>query len=310
MQEQIEIKNKQLSLVLSKQGCSMQQLSVKGLASPLMSLLPLSEGNLPKSYSGYTIGPLCGRTRQGTITIGKKVYQLTQNEKGNHLHGGTHSLSHFHWEIENQSGASVQMQVFLPDGTDGYPGNRRVHCMYTLCDHSIVITLRAFTDKPTFFNITNHAYWNLNSDFSTDIHAHVFHFPASHYFLNDGDFLPLEKAPVKGTSFDFTEPRSFLDSLAFCSPKEQIANAKGINHGFCTDRAEVSGNTASLVVESDAPDLWFYSGGFLGKETQLANGSFAHPSCAFALEPQQVINQEPTYPCQQYSRTITYTLLT
>lgn len=280
------------------------------MPSPLMSLSPCPDGNLPPSYSGCTIGPLCGRTRQGTISIEGKVYQLSRNEKTSHLHGGNLSLSHLLWEVENQSETSVQMHVFLPDGTDGYPGNRNVHCRYEISGNSIVIAISAFTDKPTVFNITNHAYWNLDADFSSDIRTHLFHFPASHYFPNDKDFIPMGKVPVKGTSFDFTTPRSFSHSLDSCFPREQITTARGINHGFCTNRAEISGNKASLAVASDTPDLWFYSGGFLGKETRLANGSFAHPSCAFALEPQQVMDQQPTYPGQQYTHTIIYSLLT
>ncbi|MFA6846199.1 MAG: hypothetical protein WCR02_10770 [Sphaerochaetaceae bacterium] len=293
-----QIANERLSLLIHEHGCSMARLVLKGLPSPLMGLssIAMYEKN-PPSYAGAVVGPLCGRIKQGLVPIGKRICQLSVNEQGlNHLHGGEASLSHLKWTMTKLSTESMTLEAALPDGLEGYPGNRKFSCTYSLDQGTIVINLQARTDKPTLFNLTSHAYWNLNGDFTTSVGNHNGFFPATQFYPNDSHFVPQKSLSVAGTPFDFTRGRLLKTT------------GQGINNALHTSRGNVKGSLYSLSVETDAPDIWLYTGEFLGDETVIEGNIKGTSFCAFALEPQQVLIPLVTNPGELWQRTIRFTL--
>ena len=88
-------------------------------------------------YAGATLGPCAGRISGGSLSLPEKNYSLTRNEKNRHcLHGGIHSVSFINWTLvsirEEDTSAEVLFQCTLPDGCDGFPGNRTFSVSYLL----------------------------------------------------------------------------------------------------------------------------------------------------------------------------------
>lgn len=308
MKNIFEIKNNNLSVLINQKGCSLERVMFKNKFFPLMELDSTNLYGKEPSLSGAMVGPYCGRIENGILNIGQNCYNLSQNEGSTHLHGGYKNCSNIDWTAISQSKDSICFLTFLPDGLEGYPGNRKIFVNYRLSNSSIIIEIKAVTDKDTIFNITNHAYWNLSSNFDTKILNHKFKIPTQYVFENTPFNIPTTLLSVKKTSFDFSSYKTLDDNLSLLTPENQILISKGINHGFPASSCSIQGEDLELNVTSDYPHLQFYSGGFLNSKTLLKNGLSASSSCAFAIEPQEINRKEITL--NKFQRTIEYRLST
>lgn len=235
------------------------------------------------SCAGATIGPVAGRLRDGLLHLPNRTYQLTRNDGANTLHGGLHPLSETVWRAEASGADFLAFSCRLPDGLDGFPGNRAICVRYTLDDSDrLTIDYTAETDQPTFFSLTNHTYWNLSGDFSTDAYGHRLEIAADTVSYNDTAHLPTGAHPVRGTVFDFTASRTLRQAMQSDAQHPQLVNARGYNHAYVLRpavpfdaRLTDPARGRRVTLHTDYPALVLYSGGFLPL-----------PGCAIALEAQ------------------------
>ena len=77
-----------------------------------------------KFYMGALIGRYANRIANGTLVLNKKIYNLENNENGNHLHGGTISFHNKIWSVEknNSTNNSVFLSYYSKHLENGYPG--------------------------------------------------------------------------------------------------------------------------------------------------------------------------------------------
>ena len=115
-------------------------------------------------YAGVTLAPTAGRISLGKLPVDDHLYALSRNENGTHsLHGGFGNASFRNWEVREATvtptgDARVVFTCTLPDGLDGFPGNRRITATYTLTEsHQLTIHYEAVSDQDTYFNISNHS---------------------------------------------------------------------------------------------------------------------------------------------------------
>lgn len=134
----------------------------------------------------------------------------------------------------------IQFSAFQPDNLDGFPGNRTYQAIYTLDDTNwLTVEYAAWTDTPTYINLSNHTYWNLSGDFSRSGLEQELTICSNNMCLLNTEFLPKDIIPVAGTAFDFRSPRhpdaairASRDELS-CS---QIHIGKGYNHAYLLNR--------------------------------------------------------------------------
>lgn len=269
---------------------------IANIALSPATLPPLQTDN---SYAGAVLAPFAGRIRGGQLPYGEKLLYLSQNEGNNHLHGGYHNLAKAMWQaasiVKNGTGHSLLFSCSAHDGLDGYPGNRKYHARYGWKDNSLLtIELSATTDRPTFVNLSHHAYWNLKGDFSTTALDMELCIQSDMVLLCNHEHLPIASTGVAGTPFDFREPISLSSMIETYKDHPQLAIAKGYNHAFILNGKQPAAtlrdaNTGrALALYTDFPVLMLYSGGFLDAGTVLDGNVPASPSCAIALEPQEL----------------------
>ena len=136
------------------------------------------------------------------------------------------------------------------------------------------------TTAATPINLTQHAYWNLEGCAKGDICEHTVMVAASSYTPVNAGLIPTgEIATVKGTPFDFTQPRllgTFIDA-----ENDQIQYGAGYNHNFVLDHSAGELAFAALVkgkdgmtmeIWTDQPGMQIYTGNYIPEGMMTPNG--------------------------------------
>lgn len=281
--------------------------------------------------AGAVLGPNAGRIRDGHLSFCGEAYALTPNDGPNQLHGGTHSLSSQLWTVEDFSHdgdrASILLSAIQSHGLDGWPGKRSYTARYTLTDNgTLTLEYTARTDQSTYFNLSNHTYWNLSGDFSRSALEQELTVEAGWVCINDGEHLPVDLIQVERTAFDFRRTCTLGHALRTARDtvsRAQLDIARGFNHAYlldggpglkraCSLRDPESGRVMELF--TDAPGVVMYSGGFLPEGLELNGSQRSVPSCAVALEAQDLPDCSrlfpsafrPTLPGEVWQRVIQY----
>ena len=214
--------------------------------------------------AGKTPGRFANRIAGGRLPIDGRIYQLTQNDGTNSLHGGPEGFHNRIWTPEIIPGRGVKMTYFSPDGEEGYPGNLRISVSY-LWDNTNTLTIvyEAISDKPTIVNPTNHAYFNLDGIKSRSCLDHLLKLSCRNRIQSDFNDIPTGVIlPVGGTPFDFLTPKSLGKDIN--ADFENIRHGKGYNHYFLIDGFE--GKEAMAKGEEKKDDLSIHEGAVLRSE--------------------------------------------
>ena len=241
-------------------------------------------------FLGAAIGRMANRVGKGRFALNGTEYALACNDGENHLHGGVKGFDKYLWQAEPQ-GEELLLTRLSPDGEEGYPGSLTVSVRYALTDdNQLAITYEADTDADTILNLTNHSYFNLNGEGTVLNHElQVF---ANEFTENDGGCLPTGVLlAVKGTPFDFTQPKPIGRDLgADC---EQLKRAGGYDHNFVllgeglkTEARLHSAQTGiTLTCFTTLPGMQVYSANFLDPRPGKGGGVIGYRD-ALCLETQ------------------------
>ena len=122
------------------------------------------------------------------------------------MHGGLVGFDRRLWTakmIEESEKVGVKLSYLSPDMEEGYPGNLKVSCTFTLNnDNELILEYGAETDRTTIVNLTNHTYFNLTGG-KDQILNHDLELTAKTYTLNVDSIPTGEILPVAGTPNDF-----------------------------------------------------------------------------------------------------------
>jgi len=190
-------------------------------------------------YFGAVCGRFANRIKDGKFSIDCIEYSLPINNGTNSLHGGIHGYNEKVWTVKSVSQQELVLELFSPDGDEGYPGNLTITCTYILSDdNEIKMHYEGTTDKVTVISLTNHSYFNLKGVGNGTIRDHVMQINADFYTVLDESFAPSgEIRPVKGTAFDFNTPTLIAERI----DAEEFAPGGGIDNNWCL-RKEQAGD--------------------------------------------------------------------
>jgi len=227
-------------------------------------------------YFGAVCGRFANRIKDGKFTLDGVDYQLPVNNGTNSLHGGIHGFNEKVWTVKSSSQQELVLELFSPDGEEGYPGNLTVTCTYILSDdNEIKMHYEATTDKATIIGLTNHSYFNLKGAGNGTIRDHQLQINADFYTVLDESFaLTGEIRPVAETPFDFRQP-TVVDVRV---DDEAFVPGWGLDNNWCI-RKEQAGQLAlagyvyepvsgrKMEVLTTQPGLQVYSGNWIDKVT-------------------------------------------
>lgn len=207
-------------------------------------------------YFGAIVAPVANRIAGARATIDGAEYRFTANHHRALLHSGRHGTQFKIWDVVEEAVDAATLTVDLPDGVDGFPGNRRITARWSLhAPATLRLELKATSDEPTLMNPVNHSYWNLAG--TPTIEGQILRVAAGHWLPTDDEGLPIgEIAPTPGSSHDFRAPRAITPG------------APPLDHNFCLSHedtelrevVEMIGGGVTMRVATTAPGLQVYDG--------------------------------------------------
>lgn len=253
-------------------------------------------------HFGSLIGRFANRIGNGQFSLDGKTYQLEKNNGPNTLHSGNPGYDKRVWDVKPlvTKGETVKAVLHLtsPNGDQGFPGQLDLDVIYSLSDNNeFKIEYKAKTDQPTVVNLTNHSYFNLagvkNSPYGV-LDQKVW-LNADRYLITDENSLPTgEIASVKGTPFDFTQPKTVAQDIR--QANQQLAYGYGYDQTWVINQGKTKLQPAARVVDPKSkrtleisttePSIQFYTANHLHGNVMGRDGTLYRQADALALETQ------------------------
>ena len=274
--------------------------------------------------SGKTPGRYANRIANGRFSLDGKEYDLPINNGPNHLHGGPDGFQNRIWNCRKIGENKVEFKLHSPDGDSGYPGALDATVVYTWDDdNTLSIDYSATCDAPTYVNLTNHTYFNLNGHDSGSVLGHMLKMNCLEYLPTDKTQIPLGlPASVAGTPMDFTSGAKIgasinddFEALKIGKGYDQCDRVDGYD-GTLREVAVLSSEESGhkVTVLSDQPCAQVYTGNWL-EGCPTGKGGYAYKDYdAVAIECQGAPNAPNNIhmpssrldPGEKYERTIKF----
>lgn len=255
---------------------------------------------------GASVGRVANRIANRKFTLDGKEYELTSN-----IHGGVQGFHKKIWNIEEVRGnkaVALKMTYFSKDGEEGYPGNLSVTIMYTLTNNNeLTINYSATTDMATPVVLTNHSYFNLSGGKSAKVLNTELTIFADQFLEAGKELMPTGNfLDVKGTPFDFTQPKKIGDQIMDNNP--QLVAARGYDLAYVlrnqTGKPALAASAyeplsgREMRVYTTEPGLIFYTANHLNEKIIGRGGKPFTKNGAFCLETQHFPDSpnQPKFP--------------
>jgi aldose 1-epimerase len=247
-------------------------------------------------HLGAVIGRHAGHMSHARAPLNHGFVQLTPNLGEHHMHGGYSGFDQKWWTVKathaDEHAASITLQLFSPDGEEGYPGNLNVQVCYTLtANNELNVNFDAQSDRDTFINLTQHSYFNLALHEQT-VSQHQLWLSPQEIIVTDKEMMPTGAISKVPTALDFYSARPIANSIidtAYVLPPYSVNNISA--------RISAPDTGLSMAVKTDAPVMVVYNAQHL-PEQQIPQRKSLRPFAAICFEPQGFTDapNQPTFP--------------
>jgi Galactose mutarotase and related enzymes len=206
------------------------------------------------NYFGAILGRYANRIKNGTFSFTNGlIVNLRKNPGSNHcLHGGPEGFHTKYFKLERIDDSTLKGEYLSPNKEEGFPGDLQLTVTYALTnDNALEITYEAISNQSTVVNISNHSYFNLSGDLTSNILDHQLFINADNYTPTNEELIPTgEIAPVKDTPLDFTLARPIGEKIKDDScPAIKYSNGYDINYVLMN----TSGDIKTLAAKVYSP---------------------------------------------------------
>lgn len=243
-------------------------------------------------YLGANVGLNAGRISDGAFELGGVKYQM--EEKAKHfLHSGKYGYGTmpFDYEVELNTDDLSIIHFFLTYKHPLLPGTQQVSIRYWIEKDIVKILYDVTSDALMLCNPTQHAYFNIDGDFSKPIDSHTLKVNADEVLWMDNRQIGTHFGPVDGTPLDFRKETTMMDKIEAVKIEDPVNF--GIDHFFLWKDGEITlsskKNNASLVIKSTFPGVTVYTTNYPTKD-KVQTGAPLPLHSAVCMEPEFVGN--------------------
>lgn len=267
------------------------------------------------------VGRYANRIAGGTFMLAGEQIRLEQNLGQHCIHGGSgcYMGKNFAFSVVQEPQTLRLHLTCLDDGAGGFPGQLCFSVDYVLSNDTLRLEYCALPTHSTPWNVTSHAYFDLNGHGSGATGEHMLQINADAVLYTSPDGIP-QSVPVKvaDTSFDFRKPRLLRDALSGDEP--QLRQQGGFDHNFCLNdigcrrAAVLHGCRSNITMEvwTDQPGMQLFTLNTVPFPIQGKDGRQYSAHGAICLETQQYPNAvnepgfpNPIIPAGQLAKTVT-----
>lgn len=286
--EKVCLENENLKVTFLDYGARIYEIFVKdvdGISENI--LLSLDEDFVKQDTAqfGASVGRVAGRLSR----LDYDFATLEDNTAhGINMHSGYDGWWNKTWAYKK---GINWIEFSLKDIYSGYKGQLDAKIRYELKDNKLIMTNFAKTDTDTFYNPTNHSYFNLSGDLKEKIDGHELQISADKFVETDKSNIPTgELKSVEGTPFDFNEPTLIKNSL------EKLPN--GIDDCLVIDES-IDNYTPTLIlrdpnsrrtlsITTDRKAFVIFSTTGFDADFTLNGGKKMSSQLGIAIEPQEL----------------------
>ena len=261
----------------------------------IMTLTPVNSIDFLKEscYYGKTIGPVCGRIKNGLLNIDNNEYHYPINEGKNTLHSGINPLSQQIFQYEIKDNQIIFSTIFQ---------NVFYKVIYTVTD-SLLLEYVVNALSATPIALTNHAYFCLGDDSIDNLYLKIH----SHRFIevDPSDLIPsIERGII--SPLDFNNIKKVIDDINH--PYLVNSKTKGYDHPLIFDQEKeviIYNDRYQLTIITDYDSVLIYSDNYVDDIDVINTTSKTHR--AIAIEPQDHQLKRSAY--TSYKNFIKYTFV-
>ena len=250
-------------------GAVLQALTIHG-TDVCLGYDTVGEYEAANSCFGSTMGRCTNRIGGARFTLSGKTYHVSENRKGFQIHGGFQGFHKKVWDYEIVENG-VMLTYCSPNGEEGYPGNVTATVTYRWAEPGVLeLTYDCVSDAETVINLTNHSYFNLNGHDSGSAEGHSLQIFADTVAETGENGIPTGKLlSVEGTPLDFRTPTVIGSRIN--GEEEILTKVGGYDHNFplsgnFSTAAILRGDSITMTVKTDLPDLGLYAANFLAEQ--------------------------------------------
>ncbi len=244
---------------------------------------------------GAVVGRNCNRIANAEIVIDGVTYQLEKTIMKIICTVVHRRLQDVCGMLRNRRQTKITFVIKDAEGQQGYPGNAVMKVTYEVTEaNELSITYHATADKTTIFNMTNHAYFNLNGAGSgSAMEQTVLQIRASHYtpVMMQNPFRPvrllrwMEHRLISGKQSRWAEILS-RQMISFLTAMDTIIILFWIRSGQGLEKIATAYSTKSGIkmdVITDCIGMQLYTANFIqGQKVQ--GGAVCKERDAFCLK--------------------------
>jgi aldose 1-epimerase len=265
---QVELRYGDMRAVVTEVGATLRSFEVAGHKV----IDGFASDEMSPSGRGQVLCPWPNRIDKGEYEFLGQQYQLplSEPENSNAIHGLVRWMN---WKIVEHTEHEVRFSLRLHP-QDGYPFLLDLQLHYALGEGGLVVTTSARNagNTPIPFGVGYHPYLTIGTELVNDA---LLVAPAETYYIPNDRMIPVERAPVAGTKFDFRSPRP-IGSTVFDTA---LTDLKRDKDGLARFTLTHPSGSPTITVAMGAPYKYavLYSGDTLPDEARRRRG--------FAIEP-------------------------
>lgn len=221
-------------------------------------------------FLGCTVGPTCGRIRNGVIRNDDMNIDYPHHpDVVHHLHSGKNSYAYRLFDVKIiSSDESKSVILFHLDDPDEFSNIiASVDVTYEVSFNHIRVSYHIASPVLRPFNLTNHAYFNLDGDFDRKLTKHILSCDSSNLCLVDEAYIPKK---IISTSSILPTLQQGMDLSKIIHRMNHLqSQCQGIDHYILfSSRAQSSiklsslSNHTSITIHTSYPGVTVYSGNF------------------------------------------------